>query len=45
MTMLIDHRITASELSIELGVLWQNLGALRWHQRYGKSQGNGPETE
>jgi hypothetical protein len=27
---------------IELGVLWQNLGALRWHERFGK--GDGPES-
>lgn len=27
---------------IELGVTWQNLGALRWHQRFGK--GAGPDA-
>ncbi len=27
---------------IELGVLWQNLGALRWHQRFG--QGGNPDA-
>jgi hypothetical protein len=31
-----------TEAQIELGVLWQNLGALRWHQRFGK--GDGPES-
>lgn len=28
-----------TEAQIELGMLWQNLGALRWHQRFG---GEGP---
>ncbi|MFD4376817.1 hypothetical protein [Streptomyces sp. NPDC058486] len=28
-----------TEDQIELGVMWQNLGALRWHQRFG---GEGP---
>ncbi|MGW3956036.1 hypothetical protein ACWEKM_35185 [Streptomyces sp. NPDC004752] len=32
-----------TEGEIELGVLWQNLGAHRWHQRFGK--GDGPQTE
>ncbi|RLV80601.1 hypothetical protein D3C57_119490 [Streptomyces rapamycinicus NRRL 5491] len=27
---------------IKLGVLWQNLGALRWLQRFGKGQGPEP---
>ncbi|MEU8548919.1 hypothetical protein AB0C81_18330 [Streptomyces roseoverticillatus] len=27
---------------IELGVLWQNIGALRWHHRFGK--GDAPEV-
>ena len=28
---------------VELGVLWQNLGALRWHERFGS--GEGPDNE
>ncbi|MEO3976708.1 hypothetical protein [Streptomyces sp. CAU 1734] len=32
-----------TQAQIELGVLWQNLGALRWHQRFGK--GDGPQPE
>ncbi|MEJ8654723.1 hypothetical protein WKI65_43495 [Streptomyces sp. MS1.AVA.3] len=35
-----ETRLTHSQ--IELGVLWQNLGALRWHQRFGK--GDGPTS-
>ncbi|MFE4309188.1 hypothetical protein ACFRR6_24425 [Streptomyces sp. NPDC056891] len=30
---------------IELGVLWQNLGALRWHQRSGQGGEAGPSDE
>ncbi|WP_433860093.1 hypothetical protein [Streptomyces kronopolitis] len=44
-------RISSEELAeetglaqdqIEIGVLWQNLGALRWHQRFGKGEGPAP---
>lgn len=31
------------QAQIELGVLWQNMGALRWHQQYGQGQDEGPE--
>ncbi|MBK6017593.1 hypothetical protein [Streptomyces sp. MBT53] len=27
---------------IELGVLWQNLGALRWHQQFGQGDDEAP---
>ncbi|MFB7836136.1 hypothetical protein [Streptomyces sp. NPDC056056] len=30
---------------IELGALWQNLGALRWHQRFGQGGEAGPSGE
>ncbi|MFJ9417844.1 hypothetical protein ACIRPT_27350 [Streptomyces sp. NPDC101227] len=30
---------------IELGVVWQNLGALRWHQRFGRGGNPGAADE
>ncbi|WP_411130171.1 hypothetical protein [Streptomyces sp. x-19] len=30
------EEIRLTQAQIELGVLWQKLGALRWHQRFGK---------
>lgn len=29
---------------IELGVLWQNFGALRWQQQFGRGEGPTPDT-
>ncbi|UGY90780.1 hypothetical protein [Streptomyces gobiensis] len=30
---------------IELGVMWQNLEFTRWHERFGKTDDDGPETD